>query len=739
MQPVTIPWPPLWLLLAAACSQGRIDAAHAPSVLLVTVDSLRADHLGAYGHGEAITPTMDRLGASGTVFLRAYTSTPQTIPGHATLITGRYPPVHGVRDDGDFALGEEQITLAERFHRAGYATVAVTSSFTTRRQWGLGQGFEVYNEPSTPGRSGSHVDERTADETVDQAVALLSQVPLDRPVFLWVHLFDPHAPYNPPPQWATMFPGSPYDGEIAFVDDELGRLLVAWEMRFGVESSVVALTAPQGESLGEGGEDTSGFLLNDGTLRVPLIVRGPGIAPGVRVHDPVGLVDVAPTLLDLAGIGQHAGMQGDDLRDGGSDVIYSESLVGMYNLGLAPLYGLTDERGRYVRGAWGAFYPAFGDRIVTTGMRMDPRGAEAIRLSKTRRWLGESHAPEVSLDAQTLAMLSAIGYVGGNAKAVPGSMDPRDIAWLLPRTTSARRMIDIGMYQQADALLDDLSDRFPTGTFGIKLMEAQLLYRQGRLAEADRAFQHLFMASPSGTVALLLANVAVARARWYEAADWYDTAYWLDPSNPEVRAGLVRCAYVLGDYPLALDRYAEMVALMPDHPQTRLIGAELSLRDLPPQAALPLAERAVAELPASPWAHAVLGRILWDLGRADESVAALQDALRLDPYPAPIRIELVSNLLEMGRNPEALRVSAPLARMLADHPAAQEVYRLARDSVSDLDWTRIRRDRARGPDGRPIPYIRPQAPAADGPTDEEGGEGGEGGEGEASGEGAASP
>ena len=704
MRSVGIVGPTLWLSWAA-CTPNRVDVNSAPSILLVTINNLRADHVGAYDSETALTPTLDRLAATGTMYARAYTSSPQSIPAHATLFTGKHPPAHGVRDDGDFSLGDEQITIAERLRAQGYATAAVVSSFTSRRRWGLAQGFEIYREPPTPRRSASNTDQRPADETVDEALATLAAMGADRPVFLWVHFYDPHFPYDPPPQWAAMFPDRPYDGEIAFVDDELGRLLVGWETRFGTERSVVAVTSPHGESLGEGGEASSGFLLNDATLRVPLVVRGPGMEPGVTIHDPVGLVDVAPTLLDLSGVGLHRGLQGDDLRDGGSDAIYSESLVGMYNLGLAPLYALTETNGRYVSGAWGAFYPAFADQVIDEPFRMDPRGPNAVQMRKERLWLGETHAPEVGLDPQTLAMLSALGYVGGNAKASAGTIDPRDVVAVLPKARAARRMIDIGMNQRARSLLDELEQSMPDA-FGVRLMEAQLLYRQGRLAEADRAFQNLFQAHPSPTVAHQLAAVAIARARWYEAADWYDTAYWLDPANPETRAGLVRCAYVLGDHDLALDRYAEMVAQMPDDPQTVLIGAELALRDLQPAAALPMAMEALDQMPASPWAHAVYGRVLWDLGHPDDAIDALQDALRLDPYPAPIRIELVSNLLEIGRTPEAVRVSAPMARMLADHPAAQEVYRLTRENVSDLDWRKIRRDRARGPDGLPVRYRR---------------------------------
>jgi len=262
----------------------------------------------------SVTPTLDALAEGGAVFLRAYASTPLTIPSHATLFTGQYPPSHGVRVDGDFVLGADRITLAERFHDAGYFTAAVSAAFPSRSIWGLDQGFDLYLEPSTPRGAGSHADQRPANEVVDHAVRVIRAADPGTPTFLWVHLFDPQYPYDPPEPWRSRYRDDPYAGEVGFVDAEIGRLLSYWEDKYAVADSIVVVTAPQGESLGDGGERTHGILLHDSTLRVPLVVRGPGMNPGRRSHDPVGLVDVAPTLLDLANLGLHDDLHGGDLR-----------------------------------------------------------------------------------------------------------------------------------------------------------------------------------------------------------------------------------------------------------------------------------------------------------------------------------------------------------------------------------------------------------------------------------------
>jgi choline-sulfatase len=689
---------PALLLGPSACTEP--SSTRTPSVLLITVDTLRADRVGAYrargaepsaltegdpaAAAPSLTPNLDAVADGGAVFLRAYSSSPQTIPSHATLLTGRYPPSHGVLDNGDFALGPEQVTLAERFRGAGYWTVGVSASFATRSLWGFDQGFDQYLQPATPGEAGSHADQRPANEAVDAAVQAIRAADPRKPMFLWVHLFDPQYPYDPPEPWRSRTRGRPYDGEVAFVDAEIGRLLSYWEDKYAVADSIVAITAPQGESLGEGEEQTHGVLLHDATLRVPLIVRGPGMTPGGRSTDPVGLVDLAPTLLDLSHVGLHDGLQGGDLRLGGSVTIYSESQSATRNLGLAPLYALTEEGGRLVHGAWSGWYPVDGLTIRAEGERVDPDSREVRALEQVR-------AP---LDPQTLAMVSALGYVGGASLAEPNASDPRDVAELLPLVGRARRMIDIGMQLEARDLLGTLEDRLPRA-YGVQLMQAQLLYRQGRLAEADRAYRVLYWTAPSATAALQLATLAVARGRWTEALDWYDEAYQLDTSCLEAMAGRARAAYLLGDRRRAYAYHADMLDQDPNDPHTRLVGAELGLYDLPPSLLLEDAQAAVRALPWSAWAYALYGRVLWELGDADAAIDALQEALRLDPYPAPVRIELVSNLLEMGRAAEAVRVSAPLARMLADHPAAQEVYRLARESLTSNEYAQLMRARAR--------------------------------------------
>ncbi|HHO49403.1 MAG TPA: tetratricopeptide repeat protein, partial [Deltaproteobacteria bacterium] len=641
-----------------------------PAILFVTLDTTRADRLGPYGYDKAQTPALDRLAATGTTWMRAYSSVPMTIPSHATMFTGLYPPTHGVRDEGNFRLSPDATTLAEHLKERGYRTMAFTSAFTTQRRWGLDQGFELYHDPIVAGNPTQITwrDQRPADEVVDDVLGTLDALPDDGPVFVWVHLYDPHWPYNPPEPFASELE-DPYDGEIAFVDAQLQRLFDAWDERYWADASFIVVTAPHGESLGEGGEQTHGFLLHDGSIRVPLIARGPGIAAGHHTGVPVSHVDLAPTLLKIAGVPVPRGLQGRDLLRGGSGHAYSESLAGQYSLGLAPIFAYTNEDGRYVEGAWGSYGSAVDD-IIRRTEKVEEGSWQARKLHRKRSSLPERLAPEVSLDPQALEMLSAMGYLAaGDPAASAGTVDPRSVIDAIPLTWRARERIGAGLLLHAQGLVNQLDERLP-GAFGVELIQAQIHRRQGRLNEAREGFFDLYQRAPSSTLALQLAGIGIARGDWEDARHWFDEAYDLQP-GPEAMAGQARVARMLGDISTAEDRAAEFLVRYPNHPELALIRAELLLEDRQLVAALEEAQFGLKGVPWSPWSHMTLGEILWQLGRPDEAIDEMQEALRLDPWQAAVRMRLTECLLDVWRSHEAVRVIGPLASHAPDDAEIQ--------------------------------------------------------------------
>jgi arylsulfatase A-like enzyme len=281
---------------------GHIDTP--PNILLITLDTTRADRLGSYGYAGAATPNLDRLASEGVRFARALSPVPLTLPAHATLLTGRQPFTHGVRNNGHFTLPEDVPTLASVLSTRGYDTAAFVSSFVLDRQFGLATGFTHYDATLDEARPGAAVSlelERRGDRTVAAARAWLADRArqAQRPYFLWVHLYDPHEPYAAPSPYRERFAGRDYDGEVAFADALVGELLEASGYASGAPPLVV-VASDHGESLGEHGESTHGLFVYDETQRVPLIVTWPRVLSPRVVETPVRLLDVAPTVADLA-------------------------------------------------------------------------------------------------------------------------------------------------------------------------------------------------------------------------------------------------------------------------------------------------------------------------------------------------------------------------------------------------------------------------------------------------------
>ena len=300
-------------LLGGACGGTTPGTDSPPSAVLITLDTTRVDALGCYGGPAGLTPHLDGLAADGVVFDNAHTVTPLTLPSHASMLTGLTPLRHGVRINGSQALGEEASTLAERARDAGVQTAAFVSSVVLGREFGLDQGFEHWDQP----RAGSaplanYTEERAAGATVANAVRWLAERDTERPFLLWVHLYDPHAPYAPPPAYVERAGGDAYRGEVAWMDDAIGTLLAALRADDAWSRCTVLVASDHGEGLGEHGEPTHGYFLFESTMRIPLLLRAPGLAAG-RSSRTVGVSDVFPTLQAALGLPPRAGIDGVSL------------------------------------------------------------------------------------------------------------------------------------------------------------------------------------------------------------------------------------------------------------------------------------------------------------------------------------------------------------------------------------------------------------------------------------------
>jgi arylsulfatase A-like enzyme len=428
--------------LAGGCGEGARPAAAVEHVVLVSMDTTRRDRLGAYAPGAA-TPRLDGLAREGAVFEQAFAPTPITLPTHASLLTGTYPLRHGLADNALFALEPQAQTLAESLKAAGFATGAFVSAFVLDGQFGLAQGFDEYDDRFQTGFGGTlGVEERSAAATTDAALAWLDRRPPGR-LFLFVHYFDPHRPWRAPEPFASNH-ADPYTAEIAYLDHEIGRLVDGLAARGLLESAAVVVTADHGEGLGEHGEETHGAFLYQSTVAVPLVVRAPGVEPGRRIAGNVSLVDVAPTLLELAGLAPLASVQGVSLAPalrGTGRVperpLHLETRLGANSFGWAPLEGLVVGDDKYVE----APRPELYDLVRDPGELDDRRPREPELVARRARELAELRAqlaadgqrwwrPHVSSDDER-GLLEALGYAtpagaasGGNDAAT--GRDPKD-------------------------------------------------------------------------------------------------------------------------------------------------------------------------------------------------------------------------------------------------------------------------------------------------------------------------
>jgi len=554
--------------------------------VLVSIDTTRADRIGAYGADGARTPTLDALAARGTRFAEAIAPTPMTQPSHASLFTSVEPPTHGLRTNGSAVLRDDLPTLAEHLQGAGYATAAFVGALVLESQFGFDRGFDHYDDTMEPRVGGTGLGrlQRRADAVVDSALRWLETAP-DR-FFAFVHLFDPHEPYDAPSWLARLRTGSAYDAEIAYADRHLGRLLDALADRWPDGSTLVVVTSDHGESLGEHGEPTHSYTVYEATQHVPLLFAGPGVPPHTVVEGPVRLIDVAPTLLALAGAEALPGGQGRDLRAAWSTPdrrsegpAYVETLATRRDFGWSPLYGLRTPTHKYIRAPRPELYDLERDPDELHNL------AEALpeRVQELDAALGRhlSRMPlrspkAATLDERSRRRLEALGYIvsGADARKDPpdplarvGGPDPKDHLDVVRSLQTARELAGAGHPLDALRALEGIA-----ASPLVSSERAHLALQAGRVRLAER---HAREAIDSGADTFhawaRLGSALSGQGRLEEAADAYRTARALNSAAPEPLLGLGVLAERRGQPRQATSFYQRAL-------RTKLLSAEARWR-----------------------------------------------------------------------------------------------------------------------------------------------------------------
>jgi arylsulfatase A-like enzyme/Tfp pilus assembly protein PilF len=534
---------------ARARIAGRRPSPSELNLVFVTLDTMRADHLGCYGFRSVDTSNIDGLASEGVLFEHATAPVPLTFPSHSTIFTGLLPPHHGVRDNGGFFLEDDKTTLAERLKGAGYTTGAFIGAWVLESRWGLAQGFDEYSDKFDLSQykilSLGTVQKR-GDEVMDNALAWVDTVK-DRKFFAWVHLYDAHAPYDPPEPYRSRYRGQPYAGEVAYVDHVVGRLVEYLRQNGLLEKSLIVITGDHGESLGEHSESTHAYFIYNSTTAVPLIVRTPWGYRG-RSRTRVSLADLFPTVLDLLGLPPEPGIDGRSLAravlDPSADlghVAYSETYFPRYHFGWQQLRSLRDGAYTFIDAPQPELYDLARDPKEATNIYKanSKRGvAMRERLEALVHETGETAPERKTLDPETLQRLAALGYVGTTVDVDPKAIlpDPKEKLAVFVLMNQAKAAAQEDKLTEAVTKMQRVLAQDP------EIMDAWLtlgiwLTREGRTEEAIEAYKRALALKPDDEVAMLdLANAYRSRGRTGDAAaalEIFRGGLKANPRNPQ--------------------------------------------------------------------------------------------------------------------------------------------------------------------------------------------------------------
>jgi len=612
------------VLVLLLCPYGGLAAAATrpsgkPNVLLITIDTLRSDHLGCYGYRQIKTPNIDGLARDGIRFEKAFTPVPITLPAHAALLSGTYPMYNGLHDFSGNKLNPAQPTLASVLKQNGYSTGAVVAAAVLDSRFGLNHGFDFYYDHFDFSRlleTNLDAMERPGNVVVDEALKWLGKNS-GKKFFFWMHLYDPHAPYRPPTPYSQQYEARPYDGEIAFADAQVGRLLAFLKRQNLYNNTLIVLAGDHGEGLGEHGEKTHGFFVYNSTLHVPLLLKLPGNQALVAASPnrmPVTLVDVAPTVLGILKTAAPREMQGRNLQsslrgkstEGGSD-LYAESFLARLHFNWAELRAIQIGNYKFIETTKPEFYDVDQDPREIKNL-YDSKRALAAEYQRKLSQVVTQHTPdrqmaqETGLDPALAERLKSLGYAavsGGAAKPVgsPAPPDPKDRIQLYELVSEAIEDSQHGRYDPSvEKLLKALA--VEPESIPIRYLLGIDYYRKKEYANAIAQFKHVVERSPDYALATFQLGMSYAMAgNLDDAIANLRRTLELDDTN-------FSAAFNLGSAYLQQQKVPEALAAF---------------------------ERSVKIYPGYAAGHQAIGRVLLHQGQTDDALNALLEAARLEP------------------------------------------------------------------------------------------------------------
>ena len=677
----------------------RIDGIR--NVVLISIDTCRADHLSCYGYNRPTTPNIDAVARDGVLFRQALSPVPFTTPAHSSMVTGTYPPTHGVRLNNGEVLADYNVTLAEILQKAGYQTAAFVGGFPLDSKFGLNQGFDTYDCRFTRIiATSSDKAERTAEEVSRPALAWLEEH-AGKPFFLFLHYYDAHLTYEPPPPYASAYAEDPYTGEIAYVDSWIGQVVDRLRALGVYGNTLLIITADHGESLGEHGERSHGFFVYQSTLHVPLVIRAPQGQMGSRFEGRVSLVDLMPTVLDLVGLKSPSQVQGVSLRhvlEGGPvpddpRLLYCESLEAT-QFQCSSLMGVVEGSWKYIRAPKQELYDLTRDSGETSNIiEKQPQIAQRLR-GRLEAMLQEmeSAAPQHGLstvDPDAAKRLQSLGYVGGGATPTrsafePELEDPKDFVPTFERLEEANSLFHSNRGREAEKELLEIVGSRP-GLIAAHEQLAQIARHEHRPADAVRHYAKIVavltesanpsksLLTASGDLATAHFNLAFAlreMGKDGEAIGHYEQALRIQPDYVDAHNSLGLALVRAGKFDEAIAHYRQALGIQPDHVQVHNNLGNVLQQTGKFAEALGHYEQALRIQPDYVDAHNNLGLALVQAGKFSEAIAHYERALRIQPDQAQVHSNLGDVLQQTGKFAEALGHYERALRIQPDSPSA---------------------------------------------------------------------
>lgn len=655
-----------WLVVSSTTSSAGKPSRTTP-VVLISIDTLRSDHLPAYGYDGVATPNIDALRADSILYERAYSQIPLTLPSHASILTGMLPGDHGVRDNVGFHLDSKIPTVQELLRKNGYATGAAVSAFVLRHETGIGHGFDFFEDDVQP-LDGQTVIGRVQREGHETWVASRKWLDahLDQPFFFFLHLYDPHTPYTPPEPYFSRY-GNHYDGEIAYSDSVVGEVIADLKQHGVYDKALIILLSDHGEGLNQHGEEEHGVFLYREALQVPLFVKLPGSRKaGKTVRTPVELVDVFPTILERTATqrptsGHRSGESLLDFLEGGPNRrIYAETYYPKFHFGWSDLHSLIDGNDHFIRAPKPELYDLASDPDERNNTLESNRRAYLKARSAIEPFVQQASAP-LHIDPEEEAKLAALGYVGSTVVTKEGEQlrDPKDmlgafhdirVAYTEYRNGNEEKALTLtGRLLESNGQITDLWD-----------LKSKILWKMGKQRESLEAAKDGLRHVP-GAISLLydVANLAFATGDLETARQHAEIAEKIEPG--EAHQILARIALRQGQTDKAVEEAKAAVQTAHDPTSMLMMLATIEKAKGNIEAALNYIDRAAGQVshkkpPKLEGLHLSRGDVLARLGRADEAERELRAEITDYPNSSAAYASLIMLLATRRRLDEATKI-----------------------------------------------------------------------------------